>query len=143
MRNNAALLATVVIAALGLLQFGQAHAQTAPGADPTAAAQALFEEYWQWQLREFPELATRLGDHRYDDRLSDQSAAAVDKRRATRADFRERLAKVDATALSPADRVSLRVLRYQLDRAVALDKLCAPFSCSNRVTPDMLSASGQ
>ena len=31
MRNNAALLTTVVIAALGSLQFGQTHAQTTPG----------------------------------------------------------------------------------------------------------------
>ena len=130
MRTNALLATAVVIAALGSMQLGQAHAQTAPGADPTVAAQAIFEEYWQWQLREFPELATRIGDHRYDDRLSDQSAAAVDKRRATRADFRERLANVDAAALSSTHRVSLRILRYQLDRAVALDKLCAPFSCS-------------
>jgi uncharacterized protein (DUF885 family) len=111
MRTNALFATAVVIAALGSMQFGQAHAQTAPVADPTAAAQALFEESWQWQLREFPEVATRIGDHRYDDRLSDQSAAAVDKRRATRADFRERLAKLDAAALSPADRVSLRILR--------------------------------
>jgi len=35
MRTNALFATAVVIAALGSMQFGQAHAQTAPGADPT------------------------------------------------------------------------------------------------------------
>jgi uncharacterized protein (DUF885 family) len=129
MRTKPFLATVLLTAALGFTIFGSARAQPNQSADARAQAQAIFDEYWQWVLREYPELATSVGDHRYDDRLSDQSAAAVDRRRAARVDFRDRLARVDTARLSPADRVSLRILRYQLDQAVALDKVCAPFSC--------------
>lgn len=129
MRSNPFLATFALAAALCFAIFGSARAQPNQGGDATAQAQAIFDEYWQYVMRENPEWATQIGDHRYDDRLSDQSAAAVDRRRAARVDFRERLSKVDAAKLSAGDRVSLRVLRYQLDQAVALDKLCAPLSC--------------
>ncbi len=53
----------------------------------------------------------------------------VDRRRGLRAEFLDRATKMDPAALAPADRVSLRVMRYQLETAVALDKVCAPFAC--------------
>ena len=107
----------------------EADAQMTSAPSPTQQAQALFDDYWQWILREYPELASSLGDHRYDDRLSDQSEQAIAKREAARAQFLERLAKVPATELLPPDRASLRVLRHQLEEAIALRKLCAPLSC--------------
>ena len=122
--------AIVFVAVAIALSLGSARAQPALATDPTAQAHALFVDYWEWLMRESPELATRIGDRRYDDRLSDQSAAAVDRRRAARADFIERAAKVDAAALAQADRVSLRIFRYQLEQAAAFDKLCTPLSCS-------------
>ena len=124
-------LATVALAtALCFAIFGSARAQPPQSDEATAQARAIFDEYWQWVLREYPEWATQLGDHRYDDRLSDQSAAAVDRRRAARIDFRDRLAKMDAAELAPSDRVSLRVLRYHLEQVVELDEFCAPLSCT-------------
>jgi uncharacterized protein (DUF885 family) len=130
MRIRTLLAAVALIAAFGSINLGPARAQSTPGRDAAAQAHALFDEYWQWALREYPEIATFVGDHRYDDRLSDQSAAAVERRRTMRAEFLSRAAAIDAAALSPTDRVSLRVLRYQLDRAVALDRLCAPLPCN-------------
>jgi uncharacterized protein (DUF885 family) len=110
--------------------FGQTVSSGSIAAEaPAAGVRALFDEYWQWTLREFPELATFVGDHRYDDRLTDQSPAALARRRETRVDFLERLRKVNAGTLSPSDRVSLRVLLYQVDEAVAFDALCAPMTC--------------
>ena len=46
--------------------------ETTP-ADPAAA---LYQEYWQFNLRRNPERATYLGDHRYDDKLYDYSEKA-------------------------------------------------------------------
>ncbi|MCG2585755.1 DUF885 family protein [Massilia sp. TS11] len=45
-------------------------------ASPAEQARALFEADWQWRLRTQPEFATSVGDHRYDDKLSDTSLAA-------------------------------------------------------------------
>lgn len=40
----------------------------------------LYEDYWEYVLRENPTLATYLGDHRYDDSLEDVSAEAYHHR---------------------------------------------------------------
>src|SRR5262249_11732848 len=69
---------------------GAVRAQAVSQSDVPAQARVLFDEYWQWTLREYPEFATYVGDHRYDDRLSDQSAAALAKRNAARAEFLRR-----------------------------------------------------
>src|SRR5271169_1624682 len=37
---------------------------------------SLFDEEWQYELRTSPEMATSLGDNRYNDRLTDRSPEA-------------------------------------------------------------------
>lgn len=94
----------------------------APAVDATAQANALFDEYWQWVLREYPDFATIVfGIHRYDDRLRDESGAAVMRRKAEVQAFRARADEIDATRLSAQDRLSLRLFRHQLDRTAAID----------------------
>ncbi len=89
---------------------------SATAAPPTASEQAtaLFVEYWEWQMREFPGYATYVGDHRYDDRLTDVSAAAIARRKAYQADLARRLAAIDRSALSGQDAVSHAVLAAEL-----------------------------
>jgi len=56
---------------------------TAPSGAPEPAAvrskelAALFNDIWQDQLKHSPEYASTLGDKRYNDQLTDYSAAAV------------------------------------------------------------------
>ena len=104
----------------------QTMQQTMLHSDQSAAAaraDALFDEYWEWSLREYPEFATFVGDHRYDDRLRDDSAAAVTRRKAIYKDFRARLAGLDAAQLSPQTSTSLQILRYSLERIVELNEI--------------------
>ena len=88
----------------------------AMGAEPVkatpaaVAAHSLFEEYWEWVMREYPTYATFLGDHRYDDRLGDESPEAVARRKAFFPAFLRRLDQVDGKQLSADDRTSLEVL---------------------------------
>lgn len=111
--------------------FVLVFAQALPAAEPApvalsagAQAAALFDEYWEWVLREYPDAATLFfGDHRYDDRLRDESAAAVRARNAAQAQFADRAARIDAAQLTPQERVSLRVLRFRLDHALAINRL--------------------
>ena len=42
--------------------------------DPRSQLHAVFDEAWEFQLRENPVFATSVGDHRYDDRLPSVSA---------------------------------------------------------------------
>src|SRR5882762_10885994 len=91
--------------------------------DGTTQAKALFDDYWEWVLREFPDAATLyFGEHRYDDRLRDESTHAVLRRNAGYAEFQQRASGIDDARLSPQDRVSLRILRDRLSAAVAITK---------------------
>ena len=85
-------------------------------------ANAVFDEYWEWTLREYPDFATLFGDRRYDDRLRDESAGAVAKRKAFYATFRGRLVEMNPSELPSQVRTSLQVLRFRLDRIAALDE---------------------
>jgi uncharacterized protein (DUF885 family) len=85
-------------------------------------ANAMLDEYWDWTMREYPHFATLFGDHRYDDRLRDESAEAVAKRKEFYADFRGRLADLDTSLLPVQVRTSLEVLRFRIDRIVSLDE---------------------
>lgn len=65
-----------------------------------------------------PENATALGDHRFDDKLSDYSPAA---RQASEASLRKHLANLatlDAAALTGANRVDFQILKLNLERSL-------------------------
>ena len=75
-------------------------------------------------LERHPEVATMLGDHRFDDRLSDPSAAALADERRTVSGFLTRLGEIDGEALSGPNRIDGQILRSRLqERLFELDEL--------------------
>lgn len=83
-------------------------ARAADGDPPEAKAlHALFERHWEWSARTFPEFATYRGDHRFGDRLSDASAAAIAQRDREVAAFLAEARTIPRERLSATDRVSL------------------------------------
>lgn len=75
-------------------------------------------------LERHPEWATILGDHRYDDRLADQSRAAQDDELAWAGRRVADLDDLDTAALEPADQVDVAMLRNALEsRAFELAEL--------------------
>jgi prolyl oligopeptidase len=95
-----------------------------PGKDAMTASErlrALGDAYWEWTLREFPTYATYLGDFRYNDRLTDLSGAARERRRKDVRGFLDELGRVDAAALSEAERVTADVLRLKLEEGLEED----------------------
>ena len=87
-------------------------------AGPPEDLEALAAEYWASTLREFPTLASQLGIHDYDDRLTDLSLAAEDRRAAASAAYLKRLEAIADAGLNPADRVNKAILRRTLAEAV-------------------------
>jgi uncharacterized protein (DUF885 family) len=79
---------------------------------------ALLDGDWEWRMQQFPEYATSLGDHRFDDRLTDASPQAVDKRDAHERDFLKALKKVDVAVLAGEDRISYDVALVEAQLAV-------------------------
>ena len=98
---------------------GSLFAQTLkPVADRLAAQNALFEEQYESDLRNFPERATAYGDYRYNDKLAEYSLDAIVQRHKIDEDFLARLEAIPSTGFSDQDQLShdllVRVLRQRI-----------------------------
>ena len=89
--------------------------------DDSSALRQVFDEYWNWVKREFPEYSTYLGDDRYNDRLTNLTPDAIARRKAYAGALLERLQTFDASKLPAQDGVSLGVLRTQLQAQIRLN----------------------
>ena len=88
-----------------------------PAAGVSAPAlAALLTEHWEGRMAQFPTSATSLGDHRYDDQLTDFSAAGSERIRAFRRRMLARARALPAASLGPADRLTLRIFVDRLER---------------------------
>jgi uncharacterized protein (DUF885 family) len=82
--------------------------------DRTAQLNLIFHDYWEETLKHSPEMASTIGDRRYDDRLSDYSAEAYNDSLARGERFIERLGAVDTAGMSDQERLSKRLLVHDL-----------------------------
>jgi uncharacterized protein (DUF885 family) len=81
--------------------------------------QKLAKDYIEGLLQANPEYATSLGDHRFDDKLTDYSDDAVTKELARAKDFRQQLdAFSDLTKLTGPNRVDVRLLKDNIDNEI-------------------------
>jgi uncharacterized protein (DUF885 family) len=77
--------------------------------------QKLARDYVEQELKANPENATELGDHRFDDRLTDYSPEARAKDLARQKEFREKLNALDGSKMTGANDVDLRILKESID----------------------------
>ncbi|MDE3244596.1 MAG: DUF885 domain-containing protein [Acidobacteriota bacterium] len=77
---------------------------------PSKALDHLFKTYWEHTLRSRPELATLVGDLRYNDRLSDMSLGAIRRDLAWQRAFQMKLKAVPGQGLGPDELLSRDVL---------------------------------
>ena len=78
-----------------------------PAADAaTSALHALFDEQWQFWMKESPTWASQLGDHRYDELWPDLTPEAYARRDAHDRDVLRRLQAIRREDLPPAERVN-------------------------------------
>ena len=82
---------------------------------------SLFDEQWQYELRADPEMATSLGDNRYNDRLNDRSPEFYQSDSEARRKFLARFEAIDPAGLSAQDALSrelmIRNLRQDIEGA--------------------------
>ena len=87
-------------------------------ASETAAKKAqlkqLFADEWEYELRESPELATSIGDYRYNDRWSDSSLAHVQVQKRDLQGWLDKFEKFDASGLDEQDTLSLQLMLHNL-----------------------------
>jgi uncharacterized protein (DUF885 family) len=82
---------------------------------------ALLRDQWEWMMETGPIWATTLGDHRFDDRLDDRSAAAISAERARTRDFLARARKLPRASMVRADQITLDLLTSQLEERIAVE----------------------
>jgi len=71
-----------------------------------AAQNALFEDFWQMSLKLNPTQATAVGDYRYNDKLGDNSLAAVVRRNEINSVFLTKIKAISTKGFSEEDRTS-------------------------------------
>jgi uncharacterized protein (DUF885 family) len=90
-----------------------------PVDDRLAAQNAVFEEQYESDLRNFPERATAFGDYRYNDKLAEHSLDAIAQRHKTDESFLTRLEGIPTTGFSDQDQLSHDLLVRVLQQRIA------------------------
>src|SRR3984893_7974921 len=112
MRNY---LSLVFLLASAISISGQA---TKPVGDRVAAQNAIFDDYYESELRNFPERATAFGDYRYNDKLDQYSLDAIMQPHKTDESFLVRIDAIPASGFAGQDQLShdllARVLRQRI-----------------------------
>ena len=113
MRASIAFLLLIAASAFALAQAPK------PVAERLAAQNALFDEQYESDLRNFPERATAFGDYRYNDRLNDYSLDAIRRRHEVDVVFLQRIQAIPTDGFSDQDQVSHDLLIRVLQQRVA------------------------
>ena len=104
----------IMIALCYLMMAAMGAAQ----AENSADFQALLDEHWEWALSNSPEMASRLGDRRYNQEWSDQSLDAIEQRHKDTREFLRRTYAIDRNALPAEEQLNYELFRRQLQDQV-------------------------
>jgi uncharacterized protein (DUF885 family) len=91
----------------------------APMAARLAVQNALFEEYYQAELKASPERATAYGDYRYNDQLDDYSLAGIAYHHAVDESFLARLTAIATEGFAEQDKLSHELLMRIIQQRIA------------------------
>ncbi len=86
--------------------------------DAAARLHALFKDEWEITMRENPEFASTLGERRYNDRWTDLSLAAFERRNAHDQEVLKTLAGIPLAELTAADKLNYTLFRKQYEESV-------------------------
>ena len=112
MRNY---LGLIFLLAVAVSVSGQ---DTKPAADRVAAQNAIFDDYYESELRNFPERATAFGDYRYNDKLDDYSLDGVMQHHKTDESFLARIQAISTTGFADQDQLSHDLLARVLQQRI-------------------------
>jgi uncharacterized protein (DUF885 family) len=112
--SSLVLSALLLIASLPALRAQAPAPVSATVEQNRKALNALFNDYWEDNLKHSPEFASSLGDKRYNDQISDYSVKAEHERLAREENFLMQLAAIDPAGLSDQEKLSRDLLLRQL-----------------------------
>ena len=88
-------------------------------ASPTEAWHQLIVDSWEFDMQESPLLATRVGDHRFNDQLPRVGVKEDLRRFAAKRAFRDRAKAIDRAKLTAADKLNFDIWLRLLDDQIA------------------------
>ena len=88
-------------------------------ADEAELLQNLLDDSWEFGLRESPEFATHVGDHRFNDKLAHESIADQTRRLAENKKLLARWEAIDREALEPKGRINYDIFGRILKTDIA------------------------
>ena len=86
---------------------------------PSEKLAKLFDDEWEYALRESPTFASSLGDKRYNDCWPDVSLSALTRRHAHQCEVLKRLAEFEPSEFSDGDKLNYRLFKRQLEMETA------------------------
>ena len=108
-----------------ILLAGQSPVPASDVAAKRARMYAEIENLWQYQLKAHPEMATYVGDARYNDRLSDYSVAAFEREENEDKRMLALFESIDSTGFSTEDKLNrdlqIRSLRESIEQFASKD----------------------
>ena len=107
---------SLCLALIAIVAVGQ---DRKPVADRLSAQNALFDEYYETELRNRPEMATAFGDYRYNDKLNDYSLEAIARRHHVDQDFLARIRAIPTAGFSDQDQLSHDLFVRVLEQRIA------------------------
>ena len=96
----------------------RAEGDMAKGNAATRALNKLFDDEWEWTMREYPTFASNLGDRRYNDRWTDVSVEAYERRHRHRLDVLEQIKKINRAQMPVADQLNYDLFKKDFELAV-------------------------
>ena len=108
----------LVVCALLVVATGFACSSKKGPSKADAAFETLAKAYIDKLLEMNPEGATLLGDHRFDDRLGDRSAAGIAAQVAVNKDYLAQLGQIDRASLSEGNGVDYDIMKINLERGI-------------------------
>jgi uncharacterized protein (DUF885 family) len=87
--------------------------------DRVAAQNAIFDDYYETELRNFPERATAFGDYRYNDKLDEYSLDAIMQHHKTDESFLARIEAIPTSGFADQDQLSHDLLVRVLQQRIA------------------------
>jgi uncharacterized protein (DUF885 family) len=114
MRPTKLLITPLVFALLHMSHSADAQSKSGP-VNAGKTLNDFFESEWNYEMEQNPARASSMGDRRWNDRWGDRSLEATRQREEHTAAALVRLAKIDRTQLSPADRLNYGLFKKDLE----------------------------
>jgi uncharacterized protein (DUF885 family) len=108
-----------LLACLSLVSSAALSANSASVQERVAQQNALFDEYYETELKTHPQMATAFGDYRYNDQLNDYSLAGVESENGRNEAWLARLKAIPVAGLPEQDKLSHEVLARTLEQRIA------------------------